>query len=164
MPPLLHTQTMTWAGSRQCACRPSCRAPRSEESSSHSNARRLPTHLPTRARSDQYFEGANNSIQHANVNSIISANILSLMEDPGRKFIYVEMAFWTRWWDEQTEAKKADVRGLVARGQLEFINGGWSMHDEVIIFFYFSYLSFFLHLIRIPFSALSSRLAPPSST
>ena len=101
-------------------------------------------------RSDQYFEGANNSIQHANVNSIISANILSLMEDPGRKFIYVEMAFWTRWWDEQSESKKADVRGLVARGQLEFINGGWSMHDEVNMLLYWFLLS------RFPFLFVSS--------
>ncbi len=25
---------------------------------------------------------------------------------------------------------KEQVRGLVMTGQLEFINGGWSMHDE----------------------------------
>ena len=79
---------------------------------------------------DQYYYGANNSIQHANVNSIISANVLSLLENPDRKFIYVEQAFFQRWWEEQTADKQADVRGLVARGQLEFINGGWSMHDE----------------------------------
>ena len=35
-----------------------------------------------------------------------------------------------RWWEEQTPAKQAQVQGLVAAGQLEFINGGWSMHDE----------------------------------
>jgi hypothetical protein len=41
---------------------------------------------------DQYYYGANNSIQHANVNSIISANILALLEDPNRRFSYVEQA------------------------------------------------------------------------
>lgn len=74
---------------------------------------------------DQYYYGANNSIQHANVNSIISANVLALLEDPGRKFIYVEQAFFQRWWSEQDSDKQEQVRGLVDRGQLEFINGGW---------------------------------------
>ena len=36
-----------------------------------------------------------------------------------------------RWWDEQDEKMQTLTRGLVASGQLEFINGGWCMHDEV---------------------------------
>lgn len=40
------------------------------------------------------------------------------------------MAFFQRWWQEQTETTKDIVRGLVASGQLEFINGGWCMNDE----------------------------------
>jgi alpha-mannosidase len=79
---------------------------------------------------DQYYYGANNTIQHSNVNSIISATVLALLEDPNRKFIEVEQAFFQRWWNDQTPAKQAAVQGLVASGQLEFINGGWSMHDE----------------------------------
>ena len=46
------------------------------------------------------------------------------------RFIIVEMAFFQRWWQEQTEPTKEIVRGLVASGQLEFINGGWCMNDE----------------------------------
>ena len=61
---------------------------------------------------------------------IISANILSLLEDPNRKFIYVEQAFFQRWWSQQAPEKRDQVSALVASGQLEFINGGWSMHDE----------------------------------
>ena len=82
---------------------------------------------------DQYYYGANNSIQHANVNSILSATVLALLEDPNRKFIEVEQAFFMRWWAEQTPAKQAAVKGLVASGQLEFINGAWSMHDEALV-------------------------------
>lgn len=63
-------------------------------------------------------------VQHANVNSIISAFVLALLESPARKAIYVEQAFFTRWWTEQTPVKQAQVKGLVASGQLEFINGG----------------------------------------
>ncbi len=40
------------------------------------------------------------------------------------------MAFFQRWWQEQTDSMKDIVRGLVASGQLEFINGGWCMNDE----------------------------------
>lgn len=64
------------------------------------------------------------------MNSIISAHVLALLEDPNRKFSYCEQAFFSRWWEEQDAAKQADVRSLIDRGQLEFINGGWSMHDE----------------------------------
>eukprot|EP00051_Salpingoeca_urceolata_P027075 m.479938 g.479938 ORF g.479938 m.479938 type:complete len:1085 (+) comp21646_c0_seq1:45-3299(+) len=53
-----------------------------------------------------------------------------LEENPDRKFMYVETGFFERWWIEQTEEKKASFRKLVASGQLEFINGGWCMHDE----------------------------------
>lgn len=52
---------------------------------------------------------------------------------PERKFIYVEQAFFQRWWRQQNEAVKADVRQLLANGQLEFINGGWCMHDEATV-------------------------------
>jgi len=76
------------------------------------------------------FYGANNSIQHANVHSIIDAMIGGLLDDPSRRFIYVEQAFFQRWYAEQPPAKRASVAALVASGQLEFINGGWSMHDE----------------------------------
>ena len=55
----------------------------------------------------QYFYGANNSIQHANVNSIISATVLALLENPDRRFIEVEQAFFQQWWAEQAPAKQA---------------------------------------------------------
>ena len=34
------------------------------------------------------------------------------------------------WWDAQNNDSKSKVKLLVSNGQLEFINGGWSMHDE----------------------------------
>ncbi|KAL2939655.1 hypothetical protein RDABS01_033813 [Bienertia sinuspersici] len=51
---------------------------------------------------------------------------------PFRKFIYVEQAFFERWWREQSEAIKDIVKDLVKSGQLEFINGGMVMHDEAV--------------------------------
>lgn len=79
---------------------------------------------------DQYLYGANNSIQVAGVQYILDSVTGCLAENPDRKFIYVESGFFSRWWAEQTEEKKAAVRNLNKQGQLEFINGGWCMDDE----------------------------------
>ena len=79
---------------------------------------------------DEYFYGANNSIQHAGVQYILDSVIPALAGDPNKKFIYVEIAFFERWWNQQSPHVQALVRDLVKEGRLEFINGGWCMNDE----------------------------------
>ncbi|KAK8534169.1 hypothetical protein V6N12_047562 [Hibiscus sabdariffa] len=79
---------------------------------------------------DQYYFGGNNTIRGACVQNVLDSVISALLEDQNRKFIYVEMAFFQRWWRQQSNAKKAKVKELVNSGQLEFINGGMCMHDE----------------------------------
>jgi len=79
---------------------------------------------------DEYFYGARPEIQRAGVRKILNSVFKELAWNPDRRFIYVESAFFERWWDE-VDTRTADVvRGLVASGQLEFINGAWSMADE----------------------------------
>ncbi|KAL0397205.1 UNVERIFIED_CONTAM: putative alpha-mannosidase [Sesamum calycinum] len=79
---------------------------------------------------DQYYVGSNNSIQGACVQNVLDSLIPSLLADKNRKFVYVEQAFFQRWWRQQSEAVKKIVQMLVSSGQLELINGGWCMHDE----------------------------------
>ncbi|KAI3463535.1 hypothetical protein Pfo_020198 [Paulownia fortunei] len=79
---------------------------------------------------DQYYVGSNNSIQGACVQNVLDSLIPALLADKNRKFIYVEQAFFQRWWREQSEVMKKTVGMLVSWGQLEFINGGMCMHDE----------------------------------
>ncbi|KAK1433974.1 hypothetical protein QVD17_10892 [Tagetes erecta] len=79
---------------------------------------------------DQYYVGSNNSIQVACVQNVLDSTVQALLADKNRKFIYVEQAFFQRWWRDQSEATKAIVKRLVSSGQLEMINGGWCMHDE----------------------------------
>lgn len=79
---------------------------------------------------DEYYSGSNNSIQHAAVRNILDSVIRSLEINPERKFTYVEMAFFDRWWRELDTTRKDVVRRLVASGQFQFVNGGWCMHDE----------------------------------
>ncbi|KAI3502829.1 hypothetical protein L1887_31172 [Cichorium endivia] len=79
---------------------------------------------------DQYFIGSNNSIQGASVENVLDSVVMSLLRDPNRKFIFAEMAFFRRWWLIQGTEIQTVVKKLVATGQLEFVNGGWCMHDE----------------------------------
>ena len=76
---------------------------------------------------DQYYT---EQVQYI-IDSVISA----LEANPERKFIYVEQAFFQRWWRVQSDERKSITRQLVKSGQLEFINGGWCMHDEAATHF-----------------------------
>ncbi|KAL6067304.1 carbohydrate binding [Balamuthia mandrillaris] len=79
---------------------------------------------------DQYYYGANNTIQNAGVQYILDNVVKELAADPAKRFIYVEIAYFERWWNEQSDTTKTIVRNLVAEGRLEFVNGGWCMNDE----------------------------------
>jgi len=56
--------------------------------------------------------------------------IPELLKDPRRRYTQVEMKFFSMWWKDQTNEMKATVRTLANEGRLEFVNAGWSMHDE----------------------------------
>ncbi|UJR26764.1 hypothetical protein I4U23_008079 [Adineta vaga] len=79
---------------------------------------------------DQYFYGARNNIQHAGVQYILDSVIHALDQNPDRRFIYVEIGFFWRWWSQQTDAIRNKVKDFVNAGRLEFISGGWCMNDE----------------------------------
>ena len=106
--------------------------------SSNTNRNKLQIHLVPHTHDDvgwlktvdEYFYGANNSIQHAGVQYILDSVVPALELSSERKFIYVEIGFFKRWWDEQIPSMHERVKKLVKEGRLEFINGGWCMNDE----------------------------------
>lgn len=79
---------------------------------------------------DEYFYGDKNYIQSAGVQYILDTVIAELEANPERRFIYVEMSFFYKWWTSRDESVHQRVINLVNSGQLEFIGGGWSMSDE----------------------------------
>lgn len=79
---------------------------------------------------DQYYYGSKTFYQKANVQNILDSVISALLKDPEKRFIYVESAFFFKWWAHQTAALKEQVKQLVNEGRLEFIGGAWSMNDE----------------------------------
>ncbi len=62
------------------------------------------------------FYIARNSVRHASIQYILDSVILALDENPDRRFIYVEMAFFSRWWNQQTEDIRDKVRQFVNEG------------------------------------------------
>ncbi|XP_016945443.3 lysosomal alpha-mannosidase isoform X1 [Drosophila suzukii] len=79
---------------------------------------------------DQYYYGSETRIQKAGVQYIIDSVVEALLRDPEKRFIYVESAFFFKWWKEQTTKVQDAVKMLVQQGRLEFIGGAWSMNDE----------------------------------
>lgn len=62
---------------------------------------------------NSFIHSANTSIQHAGVQYILDSVVSELSKDPEKTFIYVEMAYFTRWWAEQNEATKSLVSAHV---------------------------------------------------
>lgn len=79
---------------------------------------------------EQYYYGANNSIQNAGVQYIYDSVLEELWKDSEKKFVSVEMEFFSHWWKEQSSHMKRKTHKVVERGQLEFVGGGWCMNDE----------------------------------
>jgi alpha-mannosidase len=65
-----------------------------------------------------------------NVTKILSQVIAGLLADKKRRFSYTEQAYFQLFFAGSTREAQADIRGLVASGQLNFLNGAWSMSDE----------------------------------
>jgi lysosomal alpha-mannosidase len=61
---------------------------------------------------------ARNDIQHAGVQYILDSVILALDENPDRRFIYVEIGFFWRWWLQQTEEIRTKVTQFVNEGRI----------------------------------------------
>ncbi|XP_011181146.2 lysosomal alpha-mannosidase isoform X1 [Zeugodacus cucurbitae] len=79
---------------------------------------------------DQYYYGSKTLIQKAGVQYILDSVVQELLRDPEKRFIYVESAFFFKWWREQEPELQQQVKMLVNEGRLEFIGGAWSMNDE----------------------------------
>lgn len=64
------------------------------------------------------------------VKSILDTVVEALQEDPAKRFVWEEVSFFSLWWRQASEEQKDAVKKLQSTGQLEFIGGGWVMHDE----------------------------------
>ncbi|XP_050518488.1 lysosomal alpha-mannosidase [Diabrotica virgifera virgifera] len=79
---------------------------------------------------DQYYYGMNTSIQQAGVQYIITSVFEALLDNEDRRYIQVETAYFWKWWQHQSPEVRKLYKGLVDKGQIEMVNGAWSMNDE----------------------------------
>jgi len=82
------------------------------------------------AKSDDFFTGKDTSIFSGSVQDILDTTMLELLIDKNRTFCYAETKYFYMWWEKQDAAMKEKVRGLVKRGQLDLLSGGWAAPDE----------------------------------
>ena len=64
-----------------------------------------------------------------NVSRILDTVTVNLNENPERRFAWSEVAFLEYWWNRQNSTTKTIFKKLIANGQLEFVDGGWSQQD-----------------------------------
>ena len=60
------------------------------------------------------------TINPADVQWILDSVVQELAADPSKRFIYVEVAFFSRWFDEQNGATRRLVKKLVNEGKHYF--------------------------------------------
>ncbi|KAM9962911.1 hypothetical protein ACTFIW_006132 [Dictyostelium discoideum] len=64
------------------------------------------------------------------VQYILSGIVNELNLDKEKKFNWVEIGFFSRWWNDRNENQREIVRNLINNKQLSFISGGWVQNDE----------------------------------
>ena len=66
----------------------------------------------------------------ADVRGILDSVLAALQRDSSRRFVWSETSYFSRWWEVLNQQQRHTFRQVMAAGQFEFVNGGWSQHDE----------------------------------
>ena len=66
----------------------------------------------------------------SSVSFIINSVLDALDKDPDKRFVWEEVSFLSKWWQLASNERRELMKKLHSNGQLEFIGGGWVMHDE----------------------------------
>lgn len=66
----------------------------------------------------------------SSVHDIIDSMLYALSHDQTKRFVWEEVSFLSTWWKQASDESRELMKKLHAAGQLEFIGGGWVMHDE----------------------------------
>eukprot|EP01117_Protostelium_nocturnum_P009401 TRINITY_DN3354_c0_g1_i1.p1 TRINITY_DN3354_c0_g1~~TRINITY_DN3354_c0_g1_i1.p1 ORF type:complete len:900 (-),score=293.96 TRINITY_DN3354_c0_g1_i1:72-2771(-) len=71
-----------------------------------------------------------------NVKKIFESVLVALEAKKDRKFMQVEIAYFSRWWNEIDESKRKRWKKLVDSKQIEYNLGGICMNDEAVTTYY----------------------------
>ncbi|CAI2377845.1 unnamed protein product [Moneuplotes crassus] len=79
---------------------------------------------------EEYFKCCTNKTLTTVVDALIKD---SASDNPKNyTFHWSDMAFFYRWWQDQSTSIRNDVKKLVREGKFIFINGGWVINDEAL--------------------------------
>lgn len=105
---------------------------------------------------DQYYYGSRQSIQKAGVQYILDSVVNSLIRNKDRRFIYVETAFFAKWWMEQNEQTKDIVRELVSTGLFKIFSTVSFVENKVSEIMWFVLLTVTFHYWNLQDNSNSS--------
>ncbi|KAG6574660.1 Lysosomal alpha-mannosidase [Phytophthora cinnamomi] len=122
------------AATTSATCDPSKWTPPSDgvyNTSSRVTPDKLNVHLIAHSHDDPGWLVGVDQYYMERVQYILDTAVEELVRNPDRQFMFVEQAFFQRWWHEQGSEVRGVVKQLVREGRLDLsVNGGWSMHDE----------------------------------
>jgi len=78
---------------------------------------KLNVHIIAQTHDDVGWITTYNLYYYKEVQYILDSVVDELHKDPNKKFIYVEMAFFFKWWKEQDINTRKIVEGLVQNGR-----------------------------------------------
>uniref|UniRef100_A0A914WPV6 Glycoside hydrolase family 38 central domain-containing protein n=1 Tax=Plectus sambesii TaxID=2011161 RepID=A0A914WPV6_9BILA len=77
---------------------------------------------------DEYYE--------KKVQSILTLAVRYLNQEPSLRFIWSEMSFLEKWWQNSTQKQKSDLLKVINSGQFEMTGGAWVMTDEATPYYW----------------------------
>ncbi|GFN96295.1 alpha-mannosidase [Plakobranchus ocellatus] len=86
---------------------------------------------------DEYYTGKGdgdygNTLYAGCVQCILNSTIQELIKNPERTFIFAEMKYFARFWEESSQQLRDTILQLIRERRLEIVNGGWVMSDAGI--------------------------------
>jgi len=87
-------------------------------------------HLVPHSHMDASWLVPTETYYHSFVKKILNSVVDTMQYDKDKTFAQAEIYYFQRWYNEQDQKVKDAVKGYVAEGRFEFVNGGWVAHDE----------------------------------
>ena len=87
-------------------------------------------HLVPHSHCDAGYRKSFDDYYHSEVQYTLDSMLVALEQRQDRRFVWEEVSYFSVWWDQASQEERQLVTTLVGKGQLEFIGGGWVMHDE----------------------------------
>ena len=79
---------------------------------------------------DIYFPGMKDELTQVHFDKLFDSVLDSLKKERKRTFTHYEVKHFQSWYFRQTDEVQNSIKEIMAKGQLEFVTGGWDMHDE----------------------------------